>query len=226
MNTFKKITSIALTSALALAGIMMINTPALAQNTTNSHMSVTITNSGNAHIKGTVTAVTSSTISVSSWGGTWVVNTQGATIPGGLAQIIVGDTVMVNGAVTTGMNIQAKTITDKTKPQNTNDAMKKISGTISNFNATAGTFTLTNSTGNINITTNASTTVHIGGNTSTVANLSNGITATVAGTFTQSTNTLLATTIKSPAHPVVFENNLQGKFKGIFKLFNKLGWTN
>ncbi|MDO8530403.1 MAG: DUF5666 domain-containing protein [bacterium] len=218
MTNKLSIKKIFLASTAILSGMLLTATVAFAVN--GSPMSLNITESGNVHLKGTVSAVSGSTVSVTSWGGTWTVNTLGATIPSGLTEVKVGDHVKVNGKITGGMNITATTLTDHTK--NPNETRRTISGTVSNLNVTAGTFTLaTQNSGNVNIATNATTKVYLSGNLSTLASLSNGATATVHGSWNSTTNILTASTVKSPKLQAAINTEFHGKFKGIFKLFEK-----
>ena len=207
ITKFKKlaVVGVAVVSSLALMG-----TVAFAQNI--NPMSVNITNSGAAHISGTVTAVSGSTISVSSWGGTWTITTSGS-----LANIAVGDNVRAQGQVSSGMNITAKKIVEFPV-----QGFKKINGTISNFNSTAGTFTLSMGNKTVSVVTNASTQVMVNGAVSTIASLANGMKVTVLGTFDANTNTITASSITAPAisldndHKTSLREKIRGWAWGLF----------
>ncbi len=113
MNTKKFLA----TGAVVLSGLALVGTLAFAQSAANS-MSLSINDSGLVKLAGTVTAIAGSNLSVSSWGGTWVVNSTNAAFQppnvGNLAEVKVGDMVKVQGAVSTGMNINATKILDVT----------------------------------------------------------------------------------------------------------------
>src|SRR5262245_13433426 len=118
MFMLKKIA--AATGMLALLGFAAI-APAHAEGTDTkknddrmkaaSHISIEIGPRGNAHLQGTVTAVSSAGISVKSWGGVWTVNAATSTFRnnGGnktvLDRIHIGDIVNVNGTVSTDANL-------------------------------------------------------------------------------------------------------------------------
>lgn len=96
------------TFALGFGGVAMANSLENQQN-------LAINASGQVALSGKVSAVSGSTISVTSWLGTWQVNASSATfLPQNttLANIAVGDTVKVAGTLGTGMAINAKTIKD------------------------------------------------------------------------------------------------------------------
>lgn len=191
----KKIGSI---SAAVLSGVMLVGTIAFAQSSLPGK-SLSINSAGAVHMTGTVSVVSGATLSVTSWGGTWQVNA--GTLS--LANIQVGDTVRVEGTVSSGVNITAKQIKE-IPAQPAKPSKIKVDGTISNLNATAGTFTLSTSTmGNTNVTTNSSTKVFLNGDISALANLSNGLMVTVGGSFDATANTITAGTIVSPTVSII-----------------------
>lgn len=191
------IKKIALTSATVVSGIVLAGAVAFAQSALQP-MNLSINNSGSVYLTGTVSAVSGSVISVSSWGGTWQINSANATFSpsaSSLATIAVGDTVKVDGTISTGMSITATKVKDMTVPLS-----KRINGTISNLNATAGTFTLaTAKMGNVSVATNSSTHVFLNGNTSTLASLTNGVSATVTGAYNAANNSIVASVVTSPS---------------------------
>lgn len=104
--------------ALSLAALVAVAAvPAYADNATSTnatstehsvksdHLMVSINPSGKATIQGKVTAVSSSSVSVASWGGTWTANiasgaqvhVRGQKLP--LSSVRVGDSVIVTGQV-------------------------------------------------------------------------------------------------------------------------------
>ncbi len=213
MNTFKKAFIV---GAIALSGLSLAGAAVFAQNAV-SPMNLSVNNSGEVHLVGTVSAVNGSTISVSSWGGTWTVNNVSNT------QVKVGDTVKVEGNITTGMSLNAKKVVDKAAET----ARKVVNGTVGNINVTAGTFTLaTANMGTVNVVVNASTKVWLNSNVSSLASLTAGAQATVSGSFNASTNTITAANVVVPSIKKDGDDNgnhngwflnLGGKIMGWFK---------
>lgn len=161
---------------MVLSGVVVLSGLALGAGAfaVANPMHLNISNSGQVQMAGTVSAVSGTTLSVNTWGGTWQVT--GVTT----TDIQVGDTVKVNGNVASGMTITAKKVIEVP-----GQPVKKLSGVISNLNATAGTFTLTTQhNGAVTVTTNSSTQVFLNGGVSALSSLSNGATASVSGSMT------------------------------------------
>lgn len=195
-------------STLALGGVAFANSA--------NPMSLSINNNGSVELAGKVTAISGNTVSVSSWLGTWSVNAANATIlPANstLADVKVGDTIKVSGTLGSGMSVNATVIKNKSIKKQT------FVGTISNLNTVAGTFILTTEkTGNVTVATNANTKIWLNGAVSALTNVTNGMKATVQGSFNVSTNVVTADSIKVPAL------ELRGNHNGWFK--THAGWNN
>jgi|SRR3989344_2886885 len=163
-----------------LTGIALLGSASIALAATTSPMSVDIASSGHASLKGTVMAVSSSTISVKSWGGVWSVAIGSSTkitphtgAANDVSNIEVGDIVSVKGTARADatLTIDAKTVNDKTIAQTSkqerkdnHDAIKDFGksvkatfqGIVSNLSGSA--FTLTTNASNVfTIQTNAAT---------------------------------------------------------------------
>ncbi|KKP43437.1 MAG: hypothetical protein UR46_C0021G0002 [Parcubacteria group bacterium GW2011_GWA1_33_6] len=211
----QKVAAITIASILTVFVMAFTAPQVFAQNGANDGMHLSINASGEVNLKGTVSAVSSSTIWLTTWLGTWTVNVSGATVlPNGavLSDIKVGDKVAVHGTMGTGMTVNATKIADHSIK------VRTLAGVISNFNAPAGTLTLTgkNNT-SVAVETNSATKVFINGVASVFGNLANGMTAAISGSLNTSTNVVVVDTIKSPAPPVV--KNDHGKFKRFVNLF-------
>lgn len=127
MITRRIVTGLALAgvSVFAFASLAAANTTSTASGTQNAilrslRMKVEISASGQAQISGTVSAVSSNSLLVKSWGGVWNVTMSTSTViagQGGRAtssEIRVGDYVQIHGKVseTAQLTIAAKVIKD------------------------------------------------------------------------------------------------------------------
>ena len=190
----------------AITGLLLTGGFAFAQGL---GMSLDINGDGAAKIKGTVTAVSGTTVTMTSWGGTWTVNAVNAAIRGDgnttltLADVKAGDTVVVSGTASqTGLAITAKTIAEVNRPQSNPNERVAI-GVIANLNGSVGTFDIQpkflflNTSGNVAIATNSSTKVSLDGKTSTVSALSNALGVIVSGTWNDTTKVLTATSVRA-----------------------------
>jgi len=202
MNNIITLKKIGIAGAIAVVGLALAAGAVFAQSSANT-MSLSINNSGSVDLTGTVSLVSGSAISVSSWLGTWVVNVTPTTmLQNGLtlSNIKTGDTVKVSGTLGTGMSINA------TKVKDSAVSLHNFTGTTSNVNATAQTFTLTtHNKGSYNVVANSNTQIVVNGNLATFGNISNGVQASVFGSLNTTTSTITATTIKIP--PMVKSNN-------------------
>ena len=223
MNTLI-LKKVAITAGIVASGLGLTGALAYAQGAVN-HMNLSINNSGNVQLTGQVTANANSTLSVSSWLGTWTVNTSSSTnfSPniGSASEINVGDTVSVSGTAGTGMVVNANKVKDLSLKT------RAFVGTTSNVNATAGTFTLdTEHQGDVNVKTDSATQVFINGITSVFANLTNGIKTMVKGTV-NANGSIQADVIRAPA-PQNDDENDDNDSKRWFHLniFKKLHLNN
>jgi len=213
---FTKATGVALASAV---GLGLIVTVAVAQISSANRFNLSISTQGSTRLEGTVTAISGSTLSVSSWLGVWRVNAGSAQfLPESfvsLSQIHTGDHVVVRGTIANGMTVDAKTISDMSI-----QTINRIEGTINNLSAPAGTFTI-NAENNtqVTITTNVDTKIVVHGSASSLADLSNGMRVVALGSLNTGTNTLIAQEIKAPLSPVATAHSILKAimdFKGLF----------
>src|SRR3989338_3833988 len=101
--------------ATTLISSMVLTAGVAFAQSSHQNMSLSINNSGSAHLTGKVTAISGSTISVTSWAGTWSVDASSAIFvspSASLSDIKISDEVKVSGTITSGMSIKAKTIKD------------------------------------------------------------------------------------------------------------------
>jgi hypothetical protein len=121
----KRALHLTLASVIALG---LIATVSSAHASSTHRMSLSITTQGSTRLEGTVSAISGSTISVSSWLGTWTANAGSAKfLPEGsitLSGIKTGDQVVIRGAITNGMVINATAVTDLTTNTFAAPAMK------------------------------------------------------------------------------------------------------
>ena len=166
-------------AALGIVGFLASAGAAFAQTTTptttttaaptaSEQMTLQIGPKGNTLLRGTVSAVSTGSVTVTSWGGDWTVNvpTTASVLPQGnaISDFKTGDFVGVQGTVdsSAGWTVNASLIRDwtaraavaaqvKTNVQAVHTTMSSgprvVQGTISNLDATAQTFTLTNAAG-------------------------------------------------------------------------------
>ncbi len=183
------------TTALVASGLTLGATLAFAQS---NPMSLTIDGSSNVKLIGTVSAISAPTISVSSWLGTWSVNTANATFAPldseTIADIHVGDAVAVSGTLGSGMTVNATEVADRSLEA---DAKAHV-GTIQNLNVSAGTFSLTGKEGKIlTVASTSNTKVFVDGSASLFANLANNMRVMVSGTLNNVTQTINANVIRA-----------------------------
>ena len=195
------ISSLALTTTVALAD---------SEHSHNNQILVSINASGETKLRGTVSATSSSTITVSSWLGTWVVNITNAKLTPqseSWSDVKVGDKVIVSGKASPAgpLSIIATMVHDISSGQGKSDngdkkEVKKseVKGTISNFNASAGTFTLeTKKIGDLTVTTSSNTQVFLKPHIlSPFSSLANGMEVLVKGILNLSAKTMAALSIK------------------------------
>ena len=198
------ISSLALTTTVALAD---------SEHSHNNQILVSINASGETKLRGTVSATSSSTITVSSWLGTWVVNITNAKLTPqseSWSDVKVGDKVIVSGKASPAgpLSIIATMVHDISSGQGKSDnddkddkkEVKKseAKGTISNFNASAGTFTLeTKKIGDLTVTTSSNTQVFLKPHIlSPFSSLANGMEVLVKGILNLSAKTMAALSIK------------------------------
>lgn len=224
MNTSFSVSKVAVASMVVLSGLGLIGAFVFADNTQTNPMSLSINSAGSVHLSGIVSGISGSMIAVSSWGGTWSVDTVNAKFlppnAATLSQIKIGDDVGIQGTISSGMSLAASTITDKSVY-----TVKRMDGTIGNINPAAGTFTLSvQNMGNVSIVTTSDTKVLLNGNTASLSSLSNGSAVTVIGFFNVNTNTLTAKTISVPqlAQPKNSHGENKNAVQAKANLFGKL----
>jgi|GEM_PF-2404721 len=220
----KKIVSISIATVLGLAlagGVAFADT--------SNAMKVSISNSGKITLTGNVVSVSGSTISMTSWLGTWSVDASHATFAGNhvLADVVAGQTIIVHGTASlTNLSVTADTI--ESKGLDREQAKTVFSGTVGNVNALAGTFTLdTKNLGSLTVFTSSGTQVLINGNVSSVASLVDKMTALVFGSLNPTNHTVAATKVIAPVpfkgdmHAAMEFKFLKGKSHGKHKGFAK-----
>ena len=123
-------------------------------------MIIEINSSGKILLRGTITAVGTSSLTVKSWGGNWIINilTDTKIVPGDtISQFTVGDFVGVHGQVKEGVDwtVDATYVRDWSLKQEWQTVKKEIrelkksvdarnwQGTASNINTTTNSLTLT-----------------------------------------------------------------------------------
>ena len=166
----KVIAALGIVGFLASAGIAFAQTPTTtaAAPVSTQPMVLQIGAKGNVLLRGTVDAVSSGSVTVKGWGGTWTVNVPASAnvLPNGtaLSSFQQGDFVGVQGTIDSSANwtVDATLIRDwtaraalsqqiKTNEQQAHATMSSrprvVEGTLSNLDAAAETFTLTNSAG-------------------------------------------------------------------------------
>ena len=153
-------------AVLGVIGFLASAGVASAQTTTSSSMPMVlnVSSGGKVLLRGTVSAVSSDSVTVKSWGGDWTVNVPSSAkvLPSGtaLSSFAQGDFVGVQGTAnaSAGWTVDATLIRDWTAraqikanvqavKQEVKSAARVVQGTLSNLDATAATFTLTNAAG-------------------------------------------------------------------------------
>lgn len=182
---------------LGLAGPALAQDNASASTVSKPRIEVSIGSQGNVKLVGTIAAISGTTLSVSSWGGVWSVDTTNAKLVrnhGGasnLAEFKVGDRVSVHGtASTSSLSITAKSI------QNESIQAKNVNPTGTISNVTATTFTLSAKDGKTySITTNANTKITLNKSTTTLAGLLTSVAVRVDGVINRNDNSIIASRV-------------------------------
>lgn len=220
---------IAFAGSLAVAAAAF-TLPASAQTISGAaqnQMAVIITPSGQAHVEGQVTAVSSSIVSLLSWDGTWTVNLTGNGTST-LGNLKVGDTVIANGKVSSAgsLNLNANVLRNVSEKEHSTSTEARLHrtvvGTVSALDQNARTFVLSLKNGKtVNVSVNADASVRVkGASTSTLANLQNGERVAVSGNLNQSTNTIVASRITLLGKALGILKNAVHKLNGILKMHN------
>jgi hypothetical protein len=200
---FKKIFAIT-----SVAGLLLTGAVAFA-DVQKTGMHVSVNDAGKVSLAGKVASISGSTVVVSSWGGSWSVDTTGATLKGSnqqsitLSDVKVGDEVKVEGTVSSSsLAVHASSFIDKVVPPVPANSKTAV-GVLTSLNVSGGTFMVVpkfmhmDLKGSVNVVTNASTKVFLNGNASTLASLSNDMGVVVKGTYNADTKVLTATTINA-----------------------------
>lgn len=194
----KKITKI-VAGLVIFIGILAFTLPVLAQ--TVNQMSLSIKNNGNAQLSGTIASISSSTINVNGWLGTWVVDASSAKIVrkfGGVSSISElksGDTVVVSGTVGQGnsLTIIAKTVRDMSLQAGN----IKVSSLISNLNTNNQSFSLVYKKETLTVILASGAQIFVNNASASFNDLANGMRVKVSGVLDTSLNTLSATNINA-----------------------------
>lgn len=207
-------------AALGIVGFLASAGAVFAQTTTpiptattapvmSEQMTLQIGPGGKALLRGTVSAVSTGSVTVKSWGGDWTVNVPmtASVLPQGsaLSNFKTGDFVGVQGMVdsSAGWTVNASLIRDwteravmkqdvKTNVQAVHTTMTSgpriVQGTLSNLDATAQTFTLTNAAGTAYSVSLSSGAKILGKNFATIdlSKVTSGDTVRVYGTVSNS----------------------------------------
>lgn len=218
----KKLATVALAlgAAVSIASMAMAAENHSSQNEAKAKASgqiVVVNPDGKALISGTVSAVSSSSLTVKSWGGSWTVNIGTSTdilAKGGdsatssLSQIKAGDAIRARGQVsaTANLTIDASSIRDLSlravkADKDKEDLKKAVSGVISNLSSDGKSFVLTLKNGTaLKVTLSSDAKINVAGKSSdneTSADLKSGMHASVSGSLDQSAKTLSATRVNA-----------------------------
>ncbi len=230
MNKFKTFTL-----AATLAGIVVMGLPvAFAQAVAaqgDMGNAVHIERNGEIKLVGTLTAVSSSTLSVQSWGGIWTVDASNVKVvrrfkgESNVSELQVGDQVMIQGqASATGLTVTARMIHDESIQKRNGEFTGKISDLTAGANASStATFTLTTEKrGAVKVTLTADTKLMINGSlASTTAGLANGMYASVSGIWDRTNSTVIATSVNAKTAATILDEAKPNFFKRFFGLFHK-----
>ena len=191
------------------------------------HTAVHIERNGEAKLVGKLTAIASTTLTITSWGGNWTVDASKAKIvrrydgTSSLSEFQVGDLISVTGqASMTGAMIIARTVHNESIQKRGADFF----GVISDLNASStSAFTLTvEKKGALSIMTNVDTKIFINGQAaSTTANLANGMYARVTGVWNVANSSVIAATINAKTAVAIVEEAKPNFFKKFFGFLNK-----
>ena len=196
-------------ASVGVAFAQTTTTTTTAPTTSSQPMVLQVNKNGNVLLRGTVSSVSSSSVTVKSWGGDWIINVSSSAkvLPQGAAvsSFQTGDFVGVQGTVDSSASwtINATLIRDwaarhalsqqiKANVQSVNTAMTSgpriIQGKLSSLDATAQTFTLTNAGGTVYSVSLASGAKILGKNFATIdlSKVSEGDTVRVYGTVASS----------------------------------------
>ncbi len=206
-----------MTAALGILGTLAFSGVAFAQTTSavvtapaaSQPQVLTVGAAGRVLLRGTISAVSSGSVTVKSWGGDWTVNVpataevlpQGSAVSG----FQTGDFVGVQGTIdqSASWTVTASLIRDWTARQALNQEVKAnvqavrqteaagprvVQGVLSNLDATAQTFTLTNASGTAYTVSFASGVKMLAKNWATLdfTKVNNGDTVRVYGTVANS----------------------------------------
>ncbi len=199
-------------AALGIIGFLASAGVAFAQTTTSNPMPMVlhVGVNGNVLLRGTVSSVSSGSLTVKSWGGDWTVNVPSSAevLPSGtaLTSFQQGDFVGVVGSINSSADftVDATIVRDWTARAALNQQIhtnvqqartimsnrpRVTQGTLSNLDATAETFTLTTAAGTAYSVTLNSGAETIGRNWATIAltQANTGDTVRVYGTVSSST---------------------------------------
>ncbi len=182
-----------LISLMSLGVLLFVVTPTFAtESSSDSHVKspkqmVNINTAGQASLTGTLVSASATSLTVSSWGGNWVINlatdaklVASSGIKALSADFNVGDAIKAQGKAnsTSAWAIDARNVQDITLQMRNESFMGTVSAVSGN------TFTLTTKKkGTLQVTANADAKFMLKGKTATVADLSNGATVTVSGVY-------------------------------------------
>lgn len=194
--------------------------------TASSTMEVSINRAGHAKIVGILTSISSSVITIDSWGGAWTIDTVNAKLIrryGGVSSVSefkIGDLITVNGRIGGGSwTIIAKEIRDESiQAKNSSPT-----GILSNLNTAGGTFTLTTKQNKSYLVTVASSTsirLNTKSGPATLTDLSNGMTVQVWGVENTSQSTISANRVVASLKRVSLYGIISGPANNSFLLTN------
>ncbi len=195
---------------LASAGIAFAQTTNSGTATPSHPMILQVRSGGGVLMRGTISAVSSGSLTVQSWGGPWTVNVSSGTkvLPSGaaLTDFKTGDFVGVLGTIDASANwtINATLVRDWTARQALNQEIRSnvqsvrqtmssvprvVQGKLSNLDTTTEAFTLTNAAGTAYTVTLNSDAKILGRNwaTVTLSQATNGDRVRVFGTVSSTT---------------------------------------
>lgn len=193
----------AILSLLSLVIVPM----ALAQTTTSAPAtsspvySISAGTNGNVTLRGTLKAISGTSLTVTSWGGDWMVDVSSAKLlrrfgaVAGIAEFQTGDQLTVQGKVSTSASwsITATRVQDMSIQAKNADS----TGTVSSLNAGARTFSLTTKNkGVVVVTVNGDAKIYLGKNPAQISDLANGQTVRVQGVWDRTASTILASLVR------------------------------
>jgi hypothetical protein len=157
---------------------------------------------GNVKLVGTLKSISGNSLTVTSWGGDWIVDASSAKLirrlggTSNLSEFQAGDQLSIQGTVlTSGWSVTAKKI------QNLSIQVKNadFSGTISALNVSARTFILkTAKRGDLQVSVNSDAKIYINKDKAAqLSDLSNGMIARIKGVWNRNASTVLASWIRA-----------------------------